>query len=360
MIIVDAHQDLAWNIVSFGRDYTLSAEETRLRERGTDVPKQNGDTLLGWPDYQRGRVALIFSTLFAAPARRKLGDWDIECYVDDDEAFRRYSAQLDVYHRLVDEAPDKFRLIQNKGQLSAHLQAWQPETTAPPVGLVVLMEGAEAVRSPSELAEWWHRGVRLIGPAWTGTRFCGGTGEPGPLTSAGLELLEAMADHSFSLDISHMDEKSALQSLDVYPGSILASHANALALLDGSRSNRFLSDRVIRGLIERDAVIGVVPFNPFLLSGWVERDGRHLVSLDHVVAHIDYICQMAGDACHVGLGSDFDGGFGLQRVPEGINTIADLQNLIPLLEEKGYTEEDVAAVLGQNWITYLQNSLPEG
>lgn len=360
MIIVDAHQDLAYNVRSFGRDYTLSAEETRRREAGSKVPSYNGDTLLGWPDYQQGRVALIFSTLFSAPARRKLGKWDVECYQDAEQAFQRYSAQLDVYHRWADDAPDKFRLIKTEAELSAHLAEWQPESATPPVGLVVLMEGAEGVRSPADLDEWWARGVRLIGMAWAGTRFCGGTGEPGPLTKAGFELLEAMADHGFSLDISHMDEEAVLQSLDVYPGPILASHANALALLEGSESNRFLSDRVVRGLLERDAVIGVVPFNTFLLAGWEERDGRHLVTLDHVVAQIDYICQMAGDARHVGLGSDFDGGFGLQRVPEGIDTIADLRKLIPLLGEKGYTEKDIAAVLGQNWITYLQKNLPEG
>jgi len=69
---------------------------------------------------------------------------------------------------------------------------------------------------------------------------------------------------------------------------------------------------------------------------------------------------MAGDARHVGLGSDFDGGFGLQHAPQGIDTIADLQKLIPRLQEKGYTEKDIAAVLGENWIAYLERSLPKG
>ena len=41
------------------------------------------------------------------------------------------------------------------------------------------MEGAEGVRSPSELDEWWQWGLRIIGPAWAGNRFCGGTQEPG-------------------------------------------------------------------------------------------------------------------------------------------------------------------------------------
>ena len=54
MLIVDAHEDLAWNMLSFGRDYTRSALETRQLEKGTDAPKRNGDTLLGWDEYQRG------------------------------------------------------------------------------------------------------------------------------------------------------------------------------------------------------------------------------------------------------------------------------------------------------------------
>ena len=68
---VDAHQDLAWNILTFGRDYTLSAAETRQREAGGLAPQVNGDTLLGYPDYMRGNVALVFATLFAAPVRAK-------------------------------------------------------------------------------------------------------------------------------------------------------------------------------------------------------------------------------------------------------------------------------------------------
>ncbi len=360
MLIVDAHQDLAYNMLTFGRDYTRSVQETRQLERGSDTPKHNGDTLLGWPEYQQGRVAVIFATLFAAPVRRKLGEWDVQCYADDAEAARRYQAQLDAYHRLVDKHPTKFRLIYTQQDLGAHLDAWEVESAAPPVGMVILMEGAEGVRAPSELVEWWARGVRLIGLAWTGTRFCGGTGEPGPLTRAGYALLDAMADLGFGLDISHMDEQAVLDALDYYPGSILASHANAAALLKGLDSNRFLSDRVIQGLVARNAVIGIVPYNRFLLPGWEERHGRHRVPLDAVVAQIDYICQMAGAARHVGLGSDFDGGFGVQRVPEGIDTIADLGKLAALLSKKGYTEEDIAAVLGRNWITFLESSLPRG
>ena len=122
--------------------------------------------------------------------------------------------------------------------------------------------------------------------------------------------------------------------------------------------NRHLSDRVIQGLIERGGVIGVVPFNEFLQSGWKKQDGRQDISLNHLVAHIDYICQMAGDARHVGLGTDFDGGFGLESVPAELDSIADLQKLSPLLAARGYSETDVTAILGENFINHLKNSLP--
>ena len=361
-LIVDGHQDLAYNMASFGRDYTRPVSQTRLLEQGTEVPDHNGDTLLGWQEYQQGRVAVVFATLFAAPERRRLGEWDHQVYRDMESAHRLYRAQLDSYHRLVEDHPDKFRLLLSAEALVDHLDGWQrvPVDAAPalPVGLIPLMENAEGVRRPEELAEWWQGGVRIIGPAWAGTRFCGGTREPGPLTKEGFALLAAMADHGFVLDISHMDETAALQALDTYPGRVIASHANALALLPGSDSNRHLTERVIRGLLERDGIVGIIPANGFLIPDWKASGGRDAVSLAHAAAQIDYICQMAGDAHHAAIGSDYDGGFGLQSVPAEVDSIADLQKLVPFLGELGYSEAAIAAVMGENWMQLMQECLP--
>ncbi|HEY5574985.1 MAG TPA: membrane dipeptidase [Anaerolineales bacterium] len=361
MLIIDAHEDLAWNILTFGRDYTLSAREIRQRERDGEAPLHNGDTLLGWPEYQRGRVAVVFATLFAAPIRRRMGEWDTQFYKDSLSAHTIYSRQLDEYYRLVDNHPDKFRLILTLQDFLDVVDRWERSTGEEqiPVGLVLLMEGAEAVRDPGELVEWWERGVRIIGPAWAGNRFCGGTREPGPLTPEGYALLDGMSDLDLILDTSHMDEEAVLQATDYYPGPIIASHSNAAALLKRVESNRFFSDRQIQGLIERDGIIGIVPYNRFLDYQWTPKDGRHAITLHHVVAQIDYICQMAGDARHVGLGTDFDGGFGVQYTPAEVDTIADLQKLIPLLEQRGYTVDDVAAILGENWLSLLRRTLPE-
>lgn len=359
-LIVDAHQDIAYNILSFGRDYTRTVAETRQTETKTDTPKYNGDTLIGWDAYQDGRVGIVFSTLFAAPLRYKEGAWDTVVYETPEQAHTIYRKQVDTYYQLVEKHPDKFSLIQDKTSLENVLATWdnQEEGQEPPVGLVFLMEGAEGVREPAELELWWELGVRLIGPAWAGTRFCGGTKEPGPLTKEGYALLDAMADHGFTLDLSHMDEQAALQTLDHYPGQIIATHANPHSLVKGIESNRFLSDRIIEGLLERDAVIGIVPYNLFLHPEWRKGDPRELVPLEIVCDHIDYICQIAGDAKHVGIGSDADGGFGLQSIPEGLESIADFQKFVPILSERGYTDEDIDDIFGKNWLNMLKNTLP--
>lgn len=372
MIIVDAHQDLAWNMLNFGRDYSRSASETRRLEAGSQTPSINGDTLLGWPDYIRGEVALIFCSIFACPERLRRGAWERQFYSNTSAAQRVYSAQIDAYRRLFSEHPDKFQPVTRLEDLQTLQSSWQKyqERTAlfseskiekpscPAVGLLISMEGAEAVGAPSELESWWEKGVRIIGPAWAGTRFCGGTHEPGPMTKEGFALLEVMADFGFGLDLSHMDERACLQALDAYPGPVLASHSNVQALLKGSDSNRYLSDQLISNLTERGGVIGVMPYNVFIKPGWKKGDSRHEVSLLHLVAHIDHICQITGTARHVALGSDFDGGFGLQSAPLEIDTIADLQMLTPLLAERGYSHKEITGVLGLNWLNWLKKVLP--
>ena len=378
MLIVDAHQDLAWNILTFGRDYTRSAAETRRLEQGGEAPLRNGDTLLGWPDYQRGRVAVIFSVLFVTPAHRREA-WETVYYRNPEQAHTLYRAQLDAYHRLADRHPDKFRMLHQRADLVDLLAHWErtdldfparknkgngrdPDSLprpGHPVGLVTLMEGAEGVRQPAELEEWWRLGVRIIGPAWAGTRFCGGTREPGPLTKEGYALLEAMAHLGFILDVAHMDEKALMQALDFYPGHIISTHANVRSLLKDQDSNRHLTERAIQGLLERGAILGLTPLNSFLLSGWKRGDPRELVSLHRLADHIDHVCQSAGDARHAGLGSDFDGGFGLQSVPIEIDTIADLVGLAPILAERGFSQADIDSIMGGNWLDLLKKALPE-
>lgn len=361
MLIVDGHEDIAWNILTFGRDPNRSVEETRALETDSEIPSHTGHALLGWPEWVAGRVGVVFATLFAAPIRRKVGPWETMCYRDLDEARALYLASLDAYQRLTERHADRFQLVGGRRALGEVRTTWEPDPpTAPRLGLVLLMEGGDAIQDPAEVEAWYSRGVRIIGPAWTGTRYAGGTHEPGPLTPDGHRLLQAMAALGLGLDLSHMTEQGQRQALDTFPGVVLASHSNVLALLPESPTpERHLTDAVIRALAEREGVIGLVLYNPFLVGGWKPEDGRAKVTLDRVCAQVDYICQTTGSARHVALGSDFDGGLGLHKIPAGLDSVADLRLIGGALAARGYSSPDIEAILGGNWLSLLHRLLPE-
>ncbi len=359
--ILDAHQDLAYNMTVLGRDYRLPNAQTRMRDRQTGSDAYGGGSLLGLPEYNAGNVGLVFGTLFSVPERRRDPSFEAEEYYSTPaEAHRLYWNQLNFYHHLAETQADAFRLVLTKQDLKNHLSLWlsQPKEMKP-IGIVPLMEGAEGIIDLDELPTWWESGLRIIGLAWAGNRFCGGTREPGKLTAEGRDLIHAMAEVGFVLDLSHMDEPAALECLDLYPGQIIASHANAAKLVKGYNSNRLLSDEVITKLIARDGLIGVSPINAFLNANWKKDGGKPAVSLRLVAEQIDYVCQMAGDVRHIGIGTDFDGGLGVEQVPAEIDTIADLPLLFPFLEELGYDSVEIDKIASGNFLDMIETTLPD-
>jgi membrane dipeptidase len=347
-LIVDAHEDVAWNALALGRHVRRSALETRRLEQDSDVPSRNGICMVGLPEWLEGRVALVFGTIYVAPERRgrRRGP---QTYADAEEAHVLGQQQLDYYHRLADEEK-QVALVGSQGDLEEVLESWKG--VSPIVGLVPLMEGADPIREPAEAELWFERGVRLVGLSWkAGTRYAGGDAAQGPLTDLGRELLEVMAELGMVLDVSHLAERSFFEAVGRFEGPIVATHANPRALVPGSRQ---LSDDMIRRLAQRDGVIGIVPASPFLRPDWKTTPA----TLDDVVALIDHVCQVIGDAAHVGLGSDFDGGFGADDTPPALDTVADLQRIGPALGEAGYDEDHVTAILSGNWLRVLEGALP--
>ena len=179
---------------------------------------------------------------------------------------------------------------------------------------------------------------------------------PGPLTEAGRELMRELGKSRLILDISHMSDESFFEALELFPGTVIASHSNCRVLVP---TDRQLSDEMIRSLVSRDGVIGAVFNNPFLVNGWAEAGRvKSQVTLGHVVQHIRHICNIAGDALHVAIGSDLDGGFGVENTPAGIDTVADLGKLRVALSRDGFAEEDVGGVMQKNWMRILEKALP--
>lgn len=352
MIIVDAHLDLAYNALKYNRDLSTTVEAVREKEANRHRP--NGTAMVTIPSLQAAGVGLVFSTVFVRPGRRtEEPSADDMIYRDIGEAYSYGQAQLDYYHRLADEV-ETIRLVGDLADLDALLTSHQ-EGQEPLLGLILLLEGADPIREPAEAELWYERELRMIGLAWDDTRYSAGAWRGvGGLTKEGRRLLEIMADLGFILDLSHMAEEATLQALDSYEGVIVATHSNARALVSGQRQ---LSDLQIRRIAERDGVIGVVLFNGFLKADYAKGDPKSSVTIEDVVAHIDHICQCVGDAAHVGIGSDFDGGFGVEATPEGIDSHSDLKLLSSALKEYGYPEDDIIGILGGNWLKVVRHAL---
>ena len=355
--IIDGHLDLAWNALHFGRDYRYPVATTRERELGGSVVARTGTATLGLPELRAAGVALIFATLYAPPAHATMSDK--VGYQDAEAAHAQYLEQLDLYRRWADEQPDDFSLITARDELEALLAVYHDSEQAP-LGLMVLMEGADGIREPEEVEWWLERGVRAIGLSWSATRYAGGTAAPGPLTAEGRALLEQMGRHGAILDLSHLSDEGVDEALERYDGPLMASHAAPRTLLPQSTvPERHLSDHALHGIAERGGVIGLVLGSGFLLDGWHFHRDRSQVTLDHVANAIDCLSDLLGSVAHIALGSDLDGGFGLESIPTGLESVADLPRIGDVLADRGYTDEQIHAIFGLNWLRFLRHALPE-
>ncbi|MHB8626742.1 MAG: dipeptidase [Aggregatilineales bacterium] len=363
-IILDAHLDIAYNVLRNGRVFTDSVYKQRRREAqlsSEQIKHLDGMITVALPEMLLGRVGIAFATIFVSPASNpEFGDEKIS-YATPRQAHDRAREQLTVYQRLADDG--LIELIRTKAELERTLATWRDGTEFAQhrLGVVISIEGADPILEPRQFEEWYEWGVRAVGPAWGGTRYSGGavgnTYQPGPLTSLGRELLEVMAGFNAILDVSHMAEESFFEALDRYGGTLIASHSNARRFYDSPRN---LTDDMIRQLAERGGVIGIPLYNRFLKRDWRPNHSRkdEVTLLGDVIPSIDHICQLTGSVQHVGIGSDMDGGFGWQSIPAEFDTVADEYLIGPALRARGYREEDVAAVLSGNFLRILRQTLP--
>ncbi len=356
--LIDGHIDFASTSLGRNRDYTRSVAEIRAREPENLI----NQATVGWPELQKGQVGIVFSTVFLDPPEHRTGPKITgTSYDNKDECHRSVLTQLDFYRRWQEEYPEKFKIILTKSDLDQTLSAWQDTATevsqqTHPVGLVILWEGAEGLRDYGDLDEYYERGLRIIGPVWGSGRWCGDfLSDPADrFTPEGRELLAVMAEKKFVLDTAHMNTLSANEALDRYEGIVIATHCNCRALLKNPPNDRHFTDDTVARLVERDGVMGVLPFNGFLDTEWEIADPRNRVTLETLANHIDHICQIAGNSRHAAIGTDSDGGFGYPAIPFEMNDISDLQKLERILKNRGYSPDDVNRIFHGNWRRILE------
>lgn len=332
-MLIDAHLDLAFN-AWLGRDLTVGLSQLRASD-----PVAEQTACVCFESLRSAEVSLCFGTLFAPPAPSSDNRSDIVGgYQNPKQARQLALSQLANYQRWQEQG--HIRLLTSRVAVAEHLATWQPSD---PLGVLLLMEGADPISSAADLAFWVQQGVYMVGLAWGKTRYAGGTDALGPLSEAGCELVLAMQEQGVCLDASHLDDASFWQALELAPNlKVVASHSNSRALVAG---NRQLSDEMAQAIAARGGIIGLVFHSRFILPAWQPEQGR--ATLADLAQHALHYGQLLGWQ-HVGLGSDLDGGFGLERCPQEIAEYGDIPRLLQHLPVE--IRQDVSAGNWRRWL----------
>jgi membrane dipeptidase len=334
MLIADAHLDLSYNALR-GRDVTLPAKNQKKDDEGTPT--------VGLPDLRAGGVSLVCATIFCEPASRSA----VNGYHTPDQAHAMGQQHLRWYQEQAQRG--QFTLITQPQQLPLALA--EPDK----LHLILLMEGADPLRNEQDVHDWFAAGLRIVGLAWKRTRLAGGTGDPGPLTPEGIQLVKWLDAKRIIHDVSHLAEQSFWDLLNLTSGPVMASHSNARKLIP---TDRQLSDEMAKALVERGGVIGINFYSKFLLSA--EDFGRRPATLADVVRQLQYFADLFGHAKSIAIGTDMDGGFGREKTPVELVTAAQLPLLADALSQAKFSDEDVQAIMGQNWLRFFAQKLPSG
>ncbi|MGC8644436.1 MAG: dipeptidase [Isosphaeraceae bacterium] len=358
-LLFDGHLDLAWNALSWGRDITQDLDRLNRDELGmTDHPAR-GRATTTLPEMRNAGIAVCQATVLARakPELRRLeGHSRLSLdFANQEIASATARGQLAYYELL--ERRGLLRMIRTAADLQTHWRRWADDGQFEPIGYILAMEGADPIVEPSQAVEWWNLGLRSVNLAHYGkSRYAVGTGDDGPLTTEGVQLLKEFGNLGMILDATHLADTSFFQALDIYRGPVLASHNNCRTLVPDGRQ---FSDEQIRLLIERDGVIGAALDAWMLAPGWVRgQTSREVVQLEAVRDHIDHVCQLAGNSLHAALGSDLDGGFGTEQTPLGMDRISDLQKLGEILDRRGYDDRAINDIFHGNWLRFFLKNLP--
>jgi membrane dipeptidase len=362
---------MAFNALFHRRDLTQSIQTLREREdvhigRGPDHPDSmrerrrpealgNGVPTVCLPEMRRGRVGIMLSTIMS---RVQMPISTLNDGVRTQLASHAMGqSHLHYYNAL--ERHNQIRFIRTTDDLDHSLAAWQAPTEETPVGLILSMESADPILGPDQVQQWWDAGLRSVGLTHFGANTWGhGTGTRGGLYANAYPLLDALRDVGMVLDLTHAADLTFWQILDYWDGPVHASHCMCRTLVPGQRH---LSDEMIKALVERGGVIGMV-FAEYMLNPDINFDDPTTYpttarrTMLAVIDHIDHICQLTGNCDHVAIGSDLDGGFGRELAPTDYNTIADLQTFLGHLERRGYSADDITKIAHGNLVGFFRQA----
>ena len=350
ILCFDSHLDISMNAMDWNRDQRWTVNQIRESERGmTDKPDRGRNTV-SFPALREGKVGLVVATQIARVVKP---GGPVPGWYSQEQAWAFTQGQLEWYRSM--EEIGEMKQIMDGNSLEESMALWENPNKKTPVCYMLSLEGADSIISMKHLERAYGYGLRAIGPAHFGPGvYANGTDSNGRLNLMGVELLNVMDQLDMILDVTHLNDDAFWHALDIYKGSIWASHNNCRAFVD---HNRQISDEMIRELIDRKAVIGLALDAWMMVPDWIrgESDPKtRNVTLETMADNIDHICQLAGNSLHAGIGSDLDGAFGTEQCPHDLDTIADLQKLPDILRNRGYTAIDIENVMYLNFVRFLK------
>lgn len=354
MFTIDAHLDLSMNALEWNRDLRSDISILNEREIGLQDKPDRQKAVVSFPELRTGNIGIVVATQigrYVAP-NNFLPGWN-----SPEQAWAQTQGQL-AWYKAMEEDGEMIQ-ITDLAELEKHLNYWESNQLTPKkaIGYILSLEGADSLVTINHLERAYNYGLRAVGPAHYGPgRYANGTDATGKMNQNGLDLLTEMERLNIILDATHLCDDAFWQALDHFTGHVWASHNNCRALVN---HNRQYSDEQIKALINRGAVIGAALDAWMLVPNWVRgvsTPQEMNCNLEKMIDHIDHICQLAGNANHVGIGTDLDGAFGREQCPYDLETIADIQKVPALFSKRGYTSIDLDNLMHGNWLRFLRKA----
>ncbi len=308
-LVVDAHVDTVIALV-----YGRRSLGQRSSEGHVDLPR-----------LQEGGVDVQFFAHYIEPQFKP------------DRALFRFMQMADAFYREVEANPEVAEVAYTVGDI-------RRITSGGRIACILTVEGGEVLQGDLGVLRILHRlGMRSLGMVWNQRNLLAdGIGEArtgGGLTRLGVEAVREMDRLGIVIDVSHLSDPGFWDVVEHTEGPFIASHSNARGLCPHPRN---LTDEQIRALAAKGGVMGM-NFAP----AFVHPEDA---TLEGVLDHVDHIAELVGTG-HIGLGSDFDG---IGRPPRGLEDVTRLPHLTQGLLDRGYSDEQVRAVLGGNFLRVLE------
>lgn len=236
--------------------------------------------------------------------------------------------------------------------------------TARSEGRMYTLIGLEGLKSIGEdldlLDEFYEFGARHAGLTWNEENPLG-TGVLGNpdrgLTDAGRHAVQKIQRLGMLLDVSHLNDASFWDLLDVADGPVIASHSNSRALCPNLRN---LTDQQIKELSRTGGVIGLNSFNEFVHTDESKQD------IEHLLRHLIHMVEVAG-IDHVGFGFDFSeflcgetlSSFSSQAnsFTIGLEDASKIPNLIHAMHKAGFSDAETNKIAFENWHRVMRQVL---